>query len=126
MLKIRDEIMYKFVVEKDKDSTIDEVRKCLTPGDFDGELKLFSMSGPGIDMELVNGCPCWVVNAHSAREANFKIFALGTEFFDDLMAYADREREAMLKRNETMMDLVLNFEDSSAWSLCEVNGNCII
>ena len=100
------------------DHLIDEVRAGLAPEDTEGEKKLYVISGPGINMDLVGGLKTWVVRASSEREAWFMVFSLCTEFFKDVVA---AERLA-----PTLAEEVLYFEDSSCWGIGEAIGNCVI
>lgn len=103
--------------QETKDQLIEEVRAGLTPEDTAGEKVLYSISGPGIDMDSVGGCPTWIVSASSTREALFIVFALGTEFFKDLVL-AER-------LSDTLTEDVLDFDDSGCWHVTRAIGNCI-
>ncbi len=125
-------------------SNIEEVRSGLAPEDTEGEKKLYVISGPGINMNLVaagvhrfapaaGGCKTWVVRASSEREAWFMVFSLRTEFFKDIMAaWPERHRVIAelagrgLANELTLAEDVLGFEDSSCWSIGEAIGNCVI
>ena len=112
--------MYQEITEKKKAGLIEEVRRGLSPEDISGEEKLYSISGPGIHMEIFDGCLAWVVRAHSEREARFKIFALGTEFFRDFVASSPEEMIT-----DSFAEEVLSMEDASCWSTDEAIGNCV-